>query len=85
MNRLMLATRTVRSFASFAPKTTTGIEHAEAAKKNEGGNPDWKLYKADDYLKFDKYSFYQAEVTMEKDRVTQPSNKRPDEMPKTRS
>ncbi|CAB3409895.1 unnamed protein product [Caenorhabditis bovis] len=85
MNRLVTASRIVRSYTTAAPKISTGIEHAEKAKQRQGGKPDWSLYKCDDYLKFDKYSFAQAEVTMEKDRVPQPSYKRADEMPKMTS
>ncbi|VDM57708.1 unnamed protein product [Angiostrongylus costaricensis] len=82
MNHLPLI---CRRYVSAAPKTTTGIEHAKAMTKIAGGNANWSLYKADDYLKMSKYSFYDAEITMAKHRLQQPTNKSPDVMPKTKS
>ncbi|CAI5447712.1 unnamed protein product [Caenorhabditis angaria] len=85
MNRIVaIPARFSRHFATAAPKTSTGIEHAEKAKQRQGGKPDWSLYKCDDYLKFDKYSFAQAEVTMKNDRVPQPSNKKADTLPQVK-
>ncbi|ULT97855.1 hypothetical protein L3Y34_005591 [Caenorhabditis briggsae] len=83
MNRLVIST--ARRMASAAPKTSTGIEHAEKARQVAGGKPDWTLYKCDDYLKFDKYSYAHAEITMNKARVPQPSYKKADELPKVRA
>ncbi|KAJ1374551.1 hypothetical protein KIN20_037259 [Parelaphostrongylus tenuis] len=82
MNRLPAI---CRRYVSAAPKTTTGIEHAKAMTKLGGGNPNWSQYKVDDYLKMKKYSFYDAEITMAKHRLQQPTNKAPDVMPKTKS
>uniref|UniRef100_A0A1I7USP6 NADH dehydrogenase [ubiquinone] flavoprotein 3, mitochondrial n=1 Tax=Caenorhabditis tropicalis TaxID=1561998 RepID=A0A1I7USP6_9PELO len=80
MNRLVVIS--ARRMASAAPKTSTGIEHAEKAKQVAGGKPDWSLYKCDDYLKFDKYSYAHAEITMNKARVPQPTNRKADVLPK---
>ncbi|KAF1758937.1 hypothetical protein GCK72_015397 [Caenorhabditis remanei] len=67
------------------PETSTGIEHAEKARQVAGGKPDWSLYKCDDYLKFDKYSYAHAEITMNKSRVPQPTNRKADVLPKVRA
>ncbi|CAI2350299.1 unnamed protein product [Caenorhabditis sp. 36 PRJEB53466] len=86
MNRLVVAPRlfSARTMASAAPKITTGIEHAEKARQLAGGKPDWALYKCDDYLKFDKYSYAHAEITMNKARVPQPTNRKADVLPQVR-
>ncbi|CAI4221812.1 unnamed protein product [Auanema sp. JU1783] len=83
MLRLTVLPKLARGYASAAPKFSTGIEHAETMKKAGGGKPDWALYKCDDYLKMNKYSYYDSEITMAKDRVPQPTNKKPDVLPKT--
>ncbi|EYB98837.1 hypothetical protein Y032_0127g1373 [Ancylostoma ceylanicum] len=62
MNRLHIVHRFARGIASAAPKTSTGIEHADALAKAGGKKPDWKLYKVGDYLKMNQYSFYDGEV-----------------------
>ncbi|PAV74645.1 hypothetical protein WR25_25645 [Diploscapter pachys] len=47
---------------SAAPKIITGIEYAEAFKKQGGGNPNWADYKCSEYLNMNKYSYYDTEM-----------------------
>ncbi|VDO37659.1 unnamed protein product [Haemonchus placei] len=84
MNRLSIIRHVSRGLASAAPQTSTGIEHADAFAKRGGRKPDWKLYKVPEYLNMNKYSFYETEVTMSKNRLKQPSNKKPDVMPQVK-
>ncbi|KAK6750793.1 hypothetical protein RB195_002637 [Necator americanus] len=84
MRRLDLIYRLSRGIASAAPKTSTGIEHADALAKAGGRKANWKLYKVGDYLNMNNYSFYQAEITMAKHRLQQPTNKKPDVLPKVK-
>ncbi|CAJ0603029.1 unnamed protein product [Cylicocyclus nassatus] len=84
MNRLQAVQRLSRGFASAAPKSSTGIEHAEQFAKLGGKKPDWKLYKVQNYLNNDKYTYYQAEIELQKYRLPQPSNKKPDVLPKVK-
>ncbi|KHJ98988.1 hypothetical protein OESDEN_01045 [Oesophagostomum dentatum] len=84
MNRLHVVLRSSRCLATAAPKTSTGIEHAEAFAKRGGQKPNWNMYKVGDYLNMNKYSFYQAEITMAKHRLQQPTTKKPDVMPKVK-
>ncbi|CAJ0573277.1 unnamed protein product, partial [Mesorhabditis spiculigera] len=73
------------STGSAAPKTTTGIEHAEAyAKAGRATRVDPKAYLCDEYLHFNVYSYYDAEVKMSAARVPQPTNKKPDVMPRVK-
>uniref|UniRef100_A0A914VX27 NADH dehydrogenase [ubiquinone] flavoprotein 3, mitochondrial n=1 Tax=Plectus sambesii TaxID=2011161 RepID=A0A914VX27_9BILA len=72
-----------RRLASAAPKTTTGIEHAETTKKTgEKHQMDQKKYKVEDYHKTNVWSYYKKEEDMESLRCKQPSNKKPDTQPK---
>ncbi|CAJ0581218.1 unnamed protein product, partial [Mesorhabditis spiculigera] len=68
---------------SAAPKTSTGIEHAESYKKSGHASPAApKLYKCgEDYLHFNVYSYYDLETKMSTNRVPQPTNKKPDVKP----
>ncbi|ETN74870.1 hypothetical protein NECAME_12681, partial [Necator americanus] len=84
MRRLDLIYRLSRGIASAAPKTSTGIEHADSLAKAGGRKANWKLYKVGDYLNMNNYSFYQAEITMAKHRLQQPTNKKPDVLPKVK-
>ncbi|PIO64602.1 hypothetical protein TELCIR_13765 [Teladorsagia circumcincta] len=85
MNRLSVIRCVSRGFVSAAPRTSTGIEHAEALAKIGGKKPDRSLYKVSEYLNMNKYSFYESEVVLAKHRLQQPSNKRPDVMPKVKT
>uniref|UniRef100_A0A0N4Z7A8 NADH dehydrogenase [ubiquinone] flavoprotein 3, mitochondrial n=1 Tax=Parastrongyloides trichosuri TaxID=131310 RepID=A0A0N4Z7A8_PARTI len=70
---------------SAAPKSTTGIEHADKFKEiGSRHKQDFKDYKCIEYLNFNKWSFYDKEVEMMSLRVPQPSNKKPDVAPKVR-
>ncbi|CAJ0941102.1 unnamed protein product, partial [Mesorhabditis belari] len=73
-----------RLASSAAPKTSTGIEHAESYKKSGLAKPaDPKLYTCGtDYLHYNKYSYYDLESTMSGGRVTQPTNSKPDTPPR---
>ncbi|WKY07155.1 hypothetical protein Q1695_006958 [Nippostrongylus brasiliensis] len=82
MNHLGIAKIVFRRFASAAPKYPTGIEHAEAFTKVGGGKPNWKLYKNPEYLNMNKYSLHDSEITLSKFRNPQPTNKKPDVLPK---
>uniref|UniRef100_A0AC35UDR6 NADH dehydrogenase [ubiquinone] flavoprotein 3, mitochondrial n=1 Tax=Rhabditophanes sp. KR3021 TaxID=114890 RepID=A0AC35UDR6_9BILA len=69
---------------SAAPATTTGIEHANKFKAiGKGHQQDFKDYKCIEYLNFNKWSFYDKDVDMASFRVQQPTNKKPDVLPKT--
>nr|CDJ86729.1 Protein Y69A2AR.3 [Haemonchus contortus] len=56
----------------------------DAFAKRGGKKPNWNLYKVPEYLNMNKYSFYETEVTMSKNRLKQPSNKKPDVMPQVK-
>uniref|UniRef100_A0A1I7ZEN0 NADH dehydrogenase [ubiquinone] flavoprotein 3, mitochondrial n=1 Tax=Steinernema glaseri TaxID=37863 RepID=A0A1I7ZEN0_9BILA len=67
---------------SAAPPTSSGIEHAIEFKKIGGRHQqDFKDYKCSEYLHFNTYSYYNAEIDMLKMRVPQPTNKKPDVLP----
>ncbi|KAK5964522.1 hypothetical protein GCK32_003552 [Trichostrongylus colubriformis] len=85
MNRISVIKCISRGFASAAPRGSTGIEHADALAKMGGKKPDRSLYKVPEYLNTNKYTFYETEVSLSKHRMQQPSNKRPDVLPKVRS
>uniref|UniRef100_A0A0N5BKE9 NADH dehydrogenase [ubiquinone] flavoprotein 3, mitochondrial n=1 Tax=Strongyloides papillosus TaxID=174720 RepID=A0A0N5BKE9_STREA len=73
----------VKESISAAPKSTTGIEHADAFKQTGlRHKQDFKDYKCSEYLNFNKWSFYDKEVDMMSHRVSQPTNKKPDVAPK---
>ncbi|KJH52238.1 hypothetical protein DICVIV_01566 [Dictyocaulus viviparus] len=81
MNRLI----SFRGFTSAAPNISTGIEHADAMSKFGGQNANWSTYKSIGYFNTKKYSFYEAEIKMMRHRLLQPTNKRPDILPQTKS
>jgi len=68
---------------SAAPKTTTGIEHADEFKKVGAKHQvEQSKYKVTDYYATNQWSYYKKEEDMESMRVKQPSNQIPDTQPK---
>ncbi|CAD5227096.1 unnamed protein product [Bursaphelenchus xylophilus] len=88
MNRKLPVQLILRRFqhGTNQPSGTTGIEHALKFKQiGQSHKQDPKLYKCEEYLNFNKYSFYDTENAINPARVPQPSNKKPDVEPKVRS
>jgi len=72
-----------RRMVSAAPKTTTGIEHADEFKKiGEKHQMEQNKYKVVDYYSTNQWSYYKKEEDMASMRCQQPNNQKPDTQPK---